>query len=392
MNNNNIKFDSPLFLVVLILLVLGIVMVYSASSFKAQEFFKDSHHFLLNHILRVVIGITAMYLAIKIDYHNWLRLSPVLLIITFGTLIYLLVGPGVEKIRGSSRWIIFGKFQFQPSEFARIALIMFLSSSLGKEDSKIKSLDKSLIIYTLIIGSIAIPIWLQPDVGTAALMIFTGLVLLFLGGEKLWHLFLFGLTVIPFFIIFLFQVSYQKIRLVEFFASLKGRKLVWQTQQSLISLGNGGPFGLGLGGSKQKYHFLPDPFTDFIFAIVGEELGIIGTLITLILFMLLIWRGFEIARNAPDTQGILLAAGIVLNVAVYALTNAGVVVNLLPTTGIPMPFLSYGGSALIANLFAIGILLNISAQIWHRQRLYPINDFNYYRGVRSKRYGSAKKS
>jgi cell division protein FtsW len=196
--------------------------------------------------------------------------------------------------------------------------------------------------------------------------------------------------VIPFFIIYLVQEGYQKTRIVEFLDSIKGKKLVWQTQQSLIALGNGGPLGLGLGGSKQKYHFLPDPFTDFIFAIVGEELGIIGTFAVLILFMVLIWRGCKIAQNAPDAQGMLLAAGIVLNVAVYAFTNAGVVVNLLPTTGIPMPFLSYGGSALIVNLFAIGVLLNISVQVWRKQHLFPVDNFNY-RGKHYGKYGSARK-
>lgn len=386
--NSKLKYDSPLFLVVLILVVFGVVMVYSASSFKAQEYFNDSHHFLLNHIIRVTVGFTAMFVAMKIDYHIWLKISPLLLLLTFGTLIFLLVGPNVEKIRGSLRWITMGKFQFQPSDFARLALILFLSSSLGKEEFKIRSPQKSFIIYMSIIALIAIPVLLQPDVGTAALIIFIAVILLFLAGIKLRYLFLLGFTSIPLFTTYLMHDGYQKSRIVEFLSSIQGKKLVWQIQQSLIALGNGGIFGLGLGGSKQKYHFLPDPFTDFIFAIIGEEFGVIGTVLILFLFTVLIRRGFKIAQNAPDTQGKLLAVGVVLNIAVYAFTNAGVVVNLLPITGIPMPFLSFGGTALMVNLFGVGLLLNISAKIWEKHNLYPNSNF-YNRRNTTRKYGLA---
>ncbi|MFQ5824423.1 MAG: putative lipid II flippase FtsW [bacterium] len=386
MKTNNLKFDSTLFLVVVILVVLGVVMVYSASSFKAQEYHKDSHHFLESHIYKVAIGFVLMIVVTKLDYQLWLKISPALLILSFCFLIYLLVGPNVTKIRGSKRWIFIVNFQFQPSDFARIALIFFLSSFLGKKDFKSRESDKGLLFYLLIIGLISIPILLQPDVGSAALIIFIAVILLFLAGIKFRYLFLLGLTSLPIFIFYLLKDGYQKERLLEYFASLKGENVVWQTQQALIALGNGGLFGLGLGGGKQKYHFLPDPFTDFIFAIVGEELGLIGTTTVLILFIVLIWRGFKIAFMAPDTQGKLLAVGIVLNIAVYTFTNAGVVVNLLPITGIPMPFLCYGGSALLVNLIGIGILLNISTQNWHKHRLYPVRNYKYRRNYAG-RYG-----
>lgn len=386
MRTNNLKFDSPLLLIVILLLVLGAVMVYSASSFKSQEFHKDSHYFLRNHLYKVILGFVLMLLALKLDYHLWLKISPLLLLLAFCFLIYLLVGPNVPTIRGSKRWITIWNLQFQPSDFARFALILFLSSYLGKKDFVSSAVDKGLVFNLLIIGFITVPILLQPDVGTAGLIIFIAVTLLFLAGINLRYILALGVSSLPFFMFFLLKAGHQKERLFGYFASLKGEQVVWQTQQSLIALGNGGLFGVGLGSGRQKYHFLPDPFTDFIFAIVGEELGLIGTTAVLILFVVIIWRGFRIAVKAPDTQGRLLASGIVLNIAIYAITNAGVVVNLLPTTGIPMPFMSYGGSALLVNLVGIGILLNISAQFWRKQHLYPVQNHKYRRTY-SGRYG-----
>ncbi|MFQ5708048.1 MAG: FtsW/RodA/SpoVE family cell cycle protein [bacterium] len=385
MKNTNQKYDSLLLLIVIIVLVLGVLMVYSASSFKAQELFKHSRYYLEKHILKVAVSIVVLIIAMVCDYHRWLNTSVPFLIGTFLILLYLLLGQH-EMVRNSRRWLFIGSFQVQPSDFARIALIMFLSSSLGKEDSKIKSSQHSFLIYLGIIGLVAFPIVLQPDVGTASLTIFVALVLLFLGGEKIGRLLLFGFSAIPAFLLYITQAGYQKNRVTEFLASLKGEHLAWQTKQSLIALGNGGLLGLGLGEGKQKYHFLPDPFTDFIYAIVGEELGLIGSIGILVLFMIIIWRGFKIAHNAPDTQGILLASGIVISIAVYAFTNAGVVLNLLPTTGIPLPFISYGGSALIVNMLGVGILLNISAQIRQKRRLKPMGR-SLVGGTYSNRYG-----
>ncbi|MFQ6115975.1 MAG: putative lipid II flippase FtsW [bacterium] len=386
MNTNNLKIDSPLLIIVILLLVLGMVMVYSASSFKAQEFHKDSHYFIKHHLYKVVLGFVVLLLVTKLDYHLWLKISPLLLFVGLCFLVYLLVGPDVPRIRGSKRWIIIWNVQFQPSDFARLALILFLSSSLGKRDALINTFDKRLILDLFIIGFMTTLILLQPDVGAAGLIIFIAATLLFLAGVKLRYLYTLGLASLPFFIFHILKEGYQKERLFRYLASLKGEDVVWQTQQSLIALGNGGLFGVGLGSGRQKYHFLPDPFTDFIFAIVGEELGLIGTTAVLVLFMLIIWRGFKIALKAPDAEGRLLASGIVLNIGFYAIANAAVVVNLLPTTGIPMPFISYGGSALLANLVGIGILLNISAQIWHKRRLYPVPHYKYRRTY-SNRYG-----
>ena len=387
MPKDKLLFDSTLLILVSILLVFGIVMVYSASSFKAQQVTDDSHYYMKHHLVKVALAFVVMLCAMRINYQVWLRFSPHLLILSMIALLFLFT-PLVEPIRGSRRWIVLDAVRFQPSDFARIALILFLSQWLGKLNLRKRGSEEAFLKTLVVVGVIVVPILLQPDVGTAGLIVFIALTLIFLAGEKLRYLSLLGLTSIPVFIFILKHNEYQRNRLLQYFSSLRGEEVSWQVQQSLIALGNGSFFGLGLGSGRQKYHFLPDPYTDFIYSIVGEELGIIGTVAILTLFLLLIWRGFKIAMLAPDRQARLLAIGIVLNVAVYLIANAGVVTNLLPTTGIPLPFLSYGGSAMVANLFGIGILLNISSTIRQNRRFQPGSNA-YRNGANFKRYGSA---
>ncbi len=370
------KFDTTILLAVVILSVLGAVMVYSASSFKAQERFNNSQYYFQNHLLKVLAGFAVLILGAKINYKLWLKLSLTMLILSFGALIYLLVGPGVEAIRGSKRWLDLGPLQIQPSDFARMSLILLLSARLVKAPSNPGDSLRDMIKNLGIVAIIALPILLQPDAGSMLLTVFIAVTLMFLAGAPVRYLFLFGAAAIPILGIYIMREDYQKDRIINFLASLRGEHISWQTQQSLIALGNGGFFGLGLGDGRQKYHFLPDPFTDFIYAIVGEELGMWGTVGILILFALIILRGFRIAGLTTDASAKLLAIGCVMNIAMYAFINAGVVVNLLPTTGIPMPFLSYGGSALFVNMFAIGILLNIDLQNRRGSRLMPVRTFN----------------
>lgn len=382
MAKQNLKLDSALFLIVLTLLVIGVVMVYSASSFKAQEIYQDSHYFLKNHFYKVLLGLFLMVIFSKTNYRFWLKFSPVFLILAFGTLIYLLASTDVPEIRGSRRWMSVGGFQFQPSDFAKLALILFLGFSLGKSNLARGKTGRGFLFHLAVIALIVIPILLQPDIGTAILISCIGLTLVFVSGERLRHLFIPGITAAGFFAVVLMQEGYQKARIMKFISSIKGERLHWQTQQSLIALGNGGFWGLGLGSSRQKYDFLPDPFTDFIYAILGEELGLIGAAGILALVVCFIWLGFKIALTTADKSGRLLAFGIVLNVAIYSFTNTAVVLNLLPTTGIPMPFLSYGGSSLLVNLIGVGILLNISQKNQKSSRLYPArNHWNPKRGL-----------
>jgi len=380
MKDQNLKLDSALFLIVLVLLVVGVVMVYSASSFKAQEIYEDSHYFLKNHFYKVLLGLILMLVVSRINYTVWLKISPLLLLVSFGTLLYLLVSPDVTAVRGSRRWIQLGSFQFQPADLAKLALVLFLSHSLGQTNLMRTDTSKRFIFHIGVIALMVLPIVLQPDTGTAILIAFIAITLVFVSGERLRHFFIPAITSTAFFSIILLQEGYQRARIMKFISSLKGEEVHWQAQQSLISLGNGGFFGLGLGGSRQKYHFLPDPFTDFIYAIVGEEMGILGTLAVLLLLIAFVSIGVKIAMMTAKKPGKLLAFGMVLNIAIYAFTNSAVVLNLLPTTGIPMPFLSYGGSALIINLFGIGILLNISEQ--NRKKLFPVRNYTEHRKTR----------
>ncbi|MCH7756266.1 FtsW/RodA/SpoVE family cell cycle protein, partial [candidate division KSB1 bacterium] len=328
---------------------------------------------LKNHFYKVLFGLLLMLIVSKINYTVWLKISPLLLLVSFSALIYLLVSPDVAAVRGSRRWIQFGSFQFQPADLAKLALILFLSHSLGRINFMRTDTSKRFIFHLGVIALMVLPIVLQPDAGTAILISFIAITLVFVSGERLRHFFIPAIISIVFFLIIFLQKGYQSARIMKFIASLKGEEVHWQTQQSLISLGNGGFFGLGLGGSRQKYHFLPDPFTDFIYAIVGEEMGILGTLTVLVLLIAFVSIGVKIAMMTAEKPGKLLAFGIVLNIAIYAFTNSAVVLNLLPITGIPMPFLSYGGSALIINLFGIGILLNIAEQ--NRKKLSPVRSY-----------------
>jgi cell division protein FtsW len=357
------RYNMTILVVVLVLVTIGLPMVYTASSVKAQQEFGSSAFFLKRHLLRIAIGLLLMYVAMRVDYRHWLRLAP--WIFAGALILSLLVfvpGIGVE-IRGSHRWIRLAGFQWQASDVTKYALVIFLASALARKQIELDVFKQGVLPLLGAITVLVLPILFEPDTGTSGLLLLLSGVILFLGGVKLRHLFLLGSTGAALLFAYLRSVPYQWVRIENYIKSLKGEiEPVWQVRQSLISLGNGGVLGLGLGGSKQKYNFLPDPFTDFILAIVGEELGLLGTITILTLFMILLFHGMRVALRAPDQGGRLLAAGITLAIGIYALVNAAVVVNLLPTTGIPMPFVSYGGSAQVMNLFAVGVLLNISSE------------------------------
>ncbi len=370
-----LKYDFWLLFLVLSLLTCGVIMVYSASSFKARELFNSNYYYLFRHAVKVVLALTVMFLLMRINYHLWLKISPWMVLASLVLLLFLLISPSVEVIRGSRRWLVLGPLKFQPSEMARFSLILFLASSIGRKDSLIKRMRHSAWIYFGIILIVVVPILLQPDVGTAILTMGILLLLIFIAGQSLLPILTFSLLSLSFFATYAYFNPEAKRRILEFILAMRGQKLSWQTLQSIIAFSNGGISGLGFGSSTQKFNFLPDPFTDFIYAIVGEELGFLGALGILVIFWLILWRGLQIAQNAPDVAGFLLGVGITLNIVVYALVNAGVVVNIFPTTGIPMPFLSYGGSALLMNLAGIGILLNISRQNQMKKGVYPVRNF-----------------
>jgi cell division protein FtsW len=363
MFENFYKIDFVLLIVILVLVFSGLIMIYSASSFKAQKSFQDSHFYLKKHFFRLIMGLALMILAMHIDYHFIQKIAPYIFLFALVLLVYVLINPADSGMTGTRRWMRMGGMNFQPSEFAKYALVIFLSVFLSRKESVLDNFTQGLLPAIIFISVIIVPVLLEPNLGTAFLIMLIATALLIIAGAKIKHIALLGLSALGMITIFVRNIGYQKARLLMFLDQVRGiEKPVWQVKQSLISLGNGGLTGVGLGNSKQKLHFLPQPFTDFIYSILGEELGFLGALLVAMLFMVFFLRTIRIAVKAPDRAGMFLAIGIGLSVMIYFLFNAGVASNLLPITGIPMPFFSYGGSSLVMNLFAVGILLNISSQ------------------------------
>lgn len=363
MLNTLYKIDFILLLVVLVLVLGGLILIYSASSFKAQTTYNDSHYFLKQHLMRVIFGLLLMFLVMHVDYHVLQRIAPILFLIAVILLIFVLIKPATGGMKGIRRWIILFGINFQPSEFAKFALIFLLAVFLSRKEEVLNNFVEGLLPALLFIGLIVVLVLVEPNMGTATLILLIATSMLIVSGARGRHLGIIGLSALAMITLFVSNFKYQSARLLMYINSLRGiEKPVYQVKQSLISLGNGGLTGVGLGNSKQKLHFLPQPFTDFIYSILCEELGFIGAAAVALLFLILFLRAIRIAMNAPDRFGMFLAIGIAISITYYFLFNAGVAANLLPISGIPMPFLSYGGSSLMMNLLAIGILLNISSQ------------------------------
>ena len=353
--------DFLLVIILLSLLSLGLIMVYSASAIWADYRFDDSFYFVKRQFLFALVGIVAMFFIMNIDYWNWRSWAPAILILCFLLLIAVLI-PGIGSVRNGSRsWIGVGAFSIQPSEFMKLAMIVFLARYLSVNQKKITSFKEGLIpTLTLVFVAFAL-IMLQPDLGTGTVMVGTCIVMIFISGARIWHFAVLGLIGLLGFAGLIISAPYRIQRITAFIDPWQdplGNG--FQIIQSLYAIGPGGLFGLGLGQSRQKFFYLPEPQTDFIFAILAEELGFIGGSLVLLLFALLLWRGLRIALGAPDLFGSFLACGIITMIAIQVMINIGVVTGLIPVTGITLPFFSYGGSSLTLMLVAIGILLNIS--------------------------------
>ncbi len=349
--------------VVLICLVLvgrGIVMVYSSSSVLATIKFADSSFFLERQIIRAGIGILIMLVLICVPLRLWAKLSPYLLLAGLGSLVLVyFFGEGPAK-----RWLplpdLLSSFSFQPSEFVKLALVIYLADVLVRKEDEIQDFKTGFMPRLLLIGFVVGLIALQPDLGTALAVSTIALVMLWVGGGRSLHLLYTGLAALPIVGLSLYFSPYQLKRVLSFLNRGDAQGADYQVSQSLLALGNGGGIGVGIGDSMQKQQFLPEPHTDFVFAFIGEELGLAGTLSVIGLFVALAIHGFRIAREAPTRHGFLLATGITLMISVYAVLNIGVVTGMLPTTGLPLPFISYGGSSMFWNLSGIGILVGVA--------------------------------
>lgn len=359
MNNRMARMDIGLFIAVLVLLGFGIVFVYSSSFAVAQHRFGGSDFFLARQTIRAILAIISFMIFINVDYHIWGRLSNLFYVASIILLVIVLFLP---EINGARRWISIGQFSFQVSDFARMALIMVLARNCESAGDEIKNwnvLSKILLKTGIVCGLIL----LEPNFSTALILALIGLMMLFLSGARFIHLATLALSTIPVMVVLVLKTPYRKARITGFLNIISEQSnLGYQAFQSLIGLGNGGIFGVGLGKGEQKFFYLPEPHTDFMISILGEEAGFIGLLIIISIYAFIIFRGMKISLNAPDRMGQLMSFGFTSVITLYLLFHAAVGTGMVPTTGIPLPFLSYGGISLIFMMSSVGILLNISSQ------------------------------
>ena len=353
--------DYVIFFAIIGLLGFGIVMVYSSSAVSAYVNYNDSYYFLKRQLIWATLGFLTMLLTMNIDYHAWRKLAHPVMIITLILLVLVLI-PGFGRVvNGARRWLGFGSLYLQPSEIAKMAMVIFTANSLAGSQDKIGNFLKGVVPQLLMLVVVFGLILKEPDLGTALVLGGTVFLLLFAAGAKLSHLASIGAVGVIGIIAAIIAEPYRLKRLLAFSDPWadplnSGYHII----QSLYAIGSGGLFGVGLGRSREKFLYLPEPHTDFIFAILGEELGFIGTATVIILFFLFAWRGFKIAISAPDTYGSLLSAGLTSIIVMQALMNIAVVTASMPVTGIPLPFISFGGSALVFTMAGVGILLNVS--------------------------------
>ena len=365
--------DLTTLIAVLTLMLLSLGVVYSASASYALAKYGESEKMLASHAIKVLLGITGMLIATKIDYHKLQRFTKPAVIVAVGFLFVTLVLGGETK--GATRWLRYSSIGFQPSEFAKYALLFHLCALVAVKGDIIRDFKRGFIPMMIWVGSVTGLVMLQPNFSMGSMIFLLSLVLLFIGRAKLSHIGLTFAILVPVLLLYMLSAEYRRARIMAFFSggSAPG-KSHYQVMQGILGFGNGGIFGVGPGESKQRDFFLPESYGDFVFSIVGEEYGFIGTMFFMMLFVLIMVRGFKIARYANDVFGRMLALAITCAITLYALINAGVTLGLLPTTGLPMPFVSYGGSSMVFSACAIGVLLNISSQtdLHPRVRQVPV--------------------
>ena len=353
--------DVWLFGVVLALVLLGVVMVYSASAIIAADRFGDPFFFLKKQLFWALLGGGLLWAALRLDYRRLERLVVPLLIVSIALLVLVLLPPFGQAINGTRRWFRIGPLSFQPVELAKFALVLYLASFLTRRAEAMRSFWQGLFPILLVAGTMALLTFVQPDLGNSLALVVLTLVLAYLAGAPVKHMAWVAGAALPLVTLAVALKPYRWRRMVAFVNPWDDPQgSGFQIIQSFLALGSGGLTGRGLGGSKQKLFYLPEPYTDFIFAIVGEELGLVGAVCVLALFAVLIWRGLRVGLRAPDPFGSYLALGLTVMLATQTLVNLGVVMGALPTKGLPLPFVSFGGSALLMTMFSAGVLLNIS--------------------------------
>lgn len=363
------KYDQLLLILIIILCAMGTVMLYSASSsisLNETGGLTDTL-FIRSHLKRLLLGILIMFLFIIIDYRKFKSIAPYLMIFSIILLLATKIMYLVKGINFPARWLDLGLFTVQTSDIARFSLILYIAYYIDKKRESLKDFYNGFLPPVLLMAGILFTIVIQPDFSTAAVIGLIGFSMLFIGGAKLSHIITTGVISIVIMIPVMLMRSYRMKRVIYWLGSIFGinsgseqEVIGYQAQQSLISLGNGGFWGLGLGNSLEKNLFLPTPHTDFIFAIIGEELGFIGAIFVISLFLFIFQRGIKIAKETTDPFGVMLAVGTSFSIIIYSFINVAVVTGIFPVTGLPMPLVSHGGSSLIMNLACLGMLLNIS--------------------------------
>lgn len=353
--------DYPLFITVILLAALGLIMVFSATAVLAQEKFGSSLYFFKKMVLHTSIGFLLLFFLSKVPYFRWRLLVYPILGISLLLMLVTLFSNWGTSVGGARRWLEIAGFRFQPSEFVKIAIILFMAYSLEKKQDKMTLFSVGVLPHLMIGGLLIGFVLLGRDLGTAFVMGVSVVLMLYLGGARVGHLLLLTLATLPFIYHLVSEEGYRWKRILTFLNPWEDRfGAGFQIIQSFLAFNEGGLVGKGLGAGQQKLFYLPEAHTDFIFSVLGEELGVMGVLVTIGLFLFFIFRGTRIAVKAPDLFGRYLALGVVVLIGLQSLFNMGVVLGLLPTKGLVLPFVGYGGSALISTLMGVGILLNIS--------------------------------
>lgn len=363
-----LRWDYPLLLITLALTGLGLVMVLSASTFVAEKRFGDAYFFFKPQLAFMLLGLAVMLVLRNVPYRFFCKWSYVWLGLALIGLVLVFVPPFGRTVGGATRWVRLGALSGQPSEFAKFALVVFLAMSLAARQEELKELKRGLLPHLAVAGVLGGLIVIEPDLGSAVTVAAIAAVLLFVAGARWWHLLLTAVAGGVAGVFLVLHHGYQLRRVATYLSPWEdplgaGYHII----HSFYAFSLGGLTGVGPGAGRQKLFFLPEPHTDFIYSVVGEELGFVGVVVVALLFLLLIWRGVTIALESPELEGTYLALGLTLIIGVQAFMNMFVVTGLLPTKGLALPFFSYGGSSLLMNFICVGILMNVAAQDRRRE-------------------------
>ncbi len=362
MKTEKLRFDRPLFFALLTLLGIGLIMIASAGVVYGRVRFGDDYYFLKQQLLGLGVGLILLFILQRIHYKVWQRFVVPIFLVALVLLVLVFIPGFGTTVYGAARWVELGPISFQPSEVMKFAIILYLSAWLSsKGRAKASDFFEGLVPFLALLSIVGFLIIKQPDTGTLGLIFLIAMAIFFASGANILHIFsLFGAGLIFLFIL----IKMAPYRMQRFLVFMNPEHdpmgFGYQMTQALLALGSGGFFGSGLGQSRQKFNYLPEPVTDSIFAVLGEELGLLGTVMIVLLFLFVAWRGLRIAAYAPDEFGRLLAIGIVSWIVFQAFINIAAITGMIPLTGIPLPFISYGGTSLAVLLAAVGILLNVS--------------------------------